>query len=180
MNEWHRKSYQEYYHYANGTIDTVCQLTETTEEELFVNAEEVGRKLLRNPYIQTIIPQMLDYYETEHYIFTHGWIPCVLDESENKGTKYVPIGDWRNADEDLWKKARWINGMEAAHHGVVEKGKTIVCGHWHCSFGHAHYEDDGGEFDNKPNFNPYYGKGIIAVDACTPVSKRINCIVLED
>lgn len=70
--------------------------------------------------------------------------------------------------------------MEAAHNGIVENGKTIVCGHWHCSFGHAYYEGDGGEFDNAPNFTPYYGKGIIALDACTPVSKMVNCIVIED
>ena len=39
---------------------------------------------------------------------------------------------------------------------------------------------DGGEFDNNPNFTPYYGDGIIALDACTPVSKKVNCIVVED
>lgn len=70
--------------------------------------------------------------------------------------------------------------MEAAYGGVIEKNKTIVCGHWHCSFGHSKYEGDGGEFDNNPNFAPYFGEGIIALDACTPVSKKINCIVIED
>ena len=62
----------------------------------------------------------------------------------------------------------------------TEKGKTIVCGHWHCSFGHSHYENDGGEFDNNPNFTPYYGDGIIALDACTVISKKVNCIIIED
>ena len=63
---------------------------------------------------------------------------------------------------------------------IIEKNKTIVCGHWHCSFGHSHYEGDGGEFNNNPNFAPYYGKGVIALDACTPISKKVNCIVIED
>ena len=47
-------------------------------------------------------------------------------------------------------------------------------------FGHSRYEGDGGEFDNNPNFTPYYGEGVIALDACTPVSGVVNCIVIED
>ena len=69
--------------------------------------------------------------------------------------------------------------MEAAHHGIIEPGKTIVCGHWNSSFGHSHYEGDGYEFDDNPNFDPYYGEGIIALDACTPLSRKVNCIVIQ-
>ena len=70
--------------------------------------------------------------------------------------------------------------MEATHCGVIEPGKTIICGHWHCSFGHAHYEGKGGEFDHDSDFMPYYGDGIIALDACTVVSRKVNCIIIED
>ena len=70
--------------------------------------------------------------------------------------------------------------MEAAHSGILEPGKTILCGHWHCSFGHCHYENDGDEFFGKPNFSPYCADGIIALDACTPLSGKVNCIVIED
>lgn len=180
LNEWHKKSFLQYHHHTNGTVDTVCQLTGSTADELTCNSEQVGRKLLRNAYIQKIIPEMVDYYETEHYIFTHGWIPCTAMNVGTNVTEYLPIEDWRHASDILWNKARWINGMEAAHKGVIEKGKTIVCGHWHCSFGHSRYEGDGGEFDNDPNFEPYYSKGIIVLDACTPISKKVNCIVIED
>lgn len=175
LNGWHRQSYWQFHHSSNGTIDTICQLLDTSFHGICYYPEEVGRKLLRSPYIQTIIPAMMDYYETEHYIFTHGWIPCMVN-----GEQYTPIADWRNASEGIWQKARWINGMESAHNGITEKDKTIVCGHWHCSFGHSNYEEDGGEFDNHPNFDPYYGEGIIALDACTPISQKINCIVVED
>ncbi len=180
LNEWHKKSYLQYHHYSNGTIDTVCQLTGSTEEELYRCPEEVGRRLLKNDYIQKIIPAMLNYYETEHYIFVHGWIPCVHFQYGKEINEYFPLDDWRNAGQDEWDRARWINGMEAAHEGIIEEGKTIVCGHWHCSFGHAHYENDGGEFDNNPNFEPYYGDGVIGLDACTAVSKKVNCIVIDD
>lgn len=177
---WTKGSYLRHFYYTNGTIDTVCQLTETAEETLRCDIEKVGRAFLENPYIQTIIPTMVDYYETKHYIFTHGWIPCVYVDYDPSGKDYIFMENWRNADADAWKKARWLNGMEAAHSGVIEVGKTIVCGHWHCSFGHSRYEKDGGEFDNNPNFTPYYGNGIIALDACTPISKKVNCIVIED
>jgi hypothetical protein len=94
--------------------------------------------------------------------------------------EYTPVTDWRNADEALWSRARWINGMEAAHHGIRVPGKTIVCGHWHCSFGHFAYEKDGSEFGRDANFSPYRAEGILALDACTAHSGKVNCVVIED
>lgn len=180
LNNWHRGSYLQHHHNSNGTVDTICQLTASDYSELYTNSERVGDEFLHSPYIQKIIPATVDYFETENYIFTHGWIPCALNFSENLKKEYVPIKNWRNADEDAWKDARWINGMKAAHCGVIEKGKTIVCGHWHCSFGHAHYEKNGTEFSDQADYSPYYGEGIIALDACTVVSGKVNCIVIED
>ncbi len=168
------------HHYANGTIDTVCQLTNSTTQTLRTDYQAVAQAFANTPFIKTIIPAMLVFYETKHYIFTHGWIPCTLFQYRSYAKEYVFIEDWRNAAKDAWNQARWINGMEAAHNGIIEKDKTIVCGHWHCSFGHSRYEGDGGEFDHDPNFTPYYGDGIIALDACTPISPTVNCIVLED
>ncbi len=180
LNGWPKHSYLQYYHHTNGTIDTVLQLTKMTQDNLNRNPESVGRELLQNPYIQTVIPAMLDYFETSHYIFVHGWIPCTAISLAPHQTQYVYIDGWRNAHEKAWNKARWINGMEAAHGGVIELGKTIICGHWHCSFGHVHYEGKGGEFDHDPDFTPYYSDGIIALDACTAVSRKVNCIIIED
>ncbi len=116
---------------------------------------------------------MLDYYESEHYIFTHGWIPCVYERGE-----YSYYSDWRNAPEDEWDKTRWSNGMDASVTCMEEK--TIVCGHWHASYGHAKFEHKGTEFGPDADFSPYYGSRIIAMDACTAVSGKVNVIVLED
>ncbi len=180
LHNWHKGSYLQEHHYTNGTIDTVCQLTKTAMIDMVTNTQKVCTDLLINPFMQKIIPAMVDYYETENYIFTHGWIPCTPINLGLYDKEYVYIDNWRNASKELWNKARWINGMEAAHYGIIEKEKTIICGHWHCSFGHSNYEFDGGEFDDNPNFAPYIGKGIIALDACTAISKKINCIVIED
>ena len=180
LHNWSRKSYLQRHHNLNGTVDTVCQLTGFSEREVYTKTDAVGQSFLQNPLVQTIIPAMVDYFETEHYILVHGWIPCTPISLSSTEKEYVPIPDWRNASKELWDKARWINGMEAAHGGIVEPGKTILCGHWHCSFGHAHYAHDGSEFENDANFTPYRANGIIALDACTAFSEKVNCIVIED
>ena len=180
LQGWYDGSYLKYHHHSNGTIDTVCQLTGATPDNLRYRPGVVEKRLANNPYIQEIIPSMKDYYETAHYIFVHGWIPCTAIKLSPEHTEYVPIPEWRNADAARWSKARWINGMAAARAGITEARKTIVCGHWHCSFGHAKYEGKGGEFDNDPDFSPYCAKGILAIDACTAVSGKVNCIVIDD
>ena len=38
----------------------------------------------------------------------------------------------------------------------------------------------GSQYDEDADHSPFYGDGIIAIDACTPFSKKINCLVLED
>ncbi len=70
--------------------------------------------------------------------------------------------------------------MEAARQGVIEPNKTIVCGHWHCSYGHAKIKGKGTEFGKDANFSPYRAKGVLAIDACTAVSGKVNVVVLED
>lgn len=180
LHDWSCNSYLHRHHHLNGTVDTICQLTGFSEREVFTKPNEVGKAFLLNPLIQTIIPAMVDYFETEHYIFVHGWIPCTPISVSSTEKEYVSIPEWRNAGKELWDKARWINGMEAARAGIIEPGKTIVCGHWHCSFGHSRYEHDGSEFEINANFSPYYADGIIALDACTALSGKVNCIVIED
>ena len=42
------------------------------------------------------------------------------------------------------------------------------------------YEHKGIEFGEDADFSPYYGPGIIAIDACTAFSGKVNCLVIED
>ena len=126
------------------------------------------------PFYKNIIPAMVDYFETEHYVFTHGWIPCI----PNRDKSYSYISSWRESDREQWNQARWFNGMDAAQ--TADENKTIVCGHWHTSYGHSKYEHKGTEFGEDADFSPYYGPGIIAIDACTAFSGKANCLVIED
>lgn len=179
LKDWNRYSYMSSHHHTNGTLDTVFQLTETSMFDISLDPYYVKREFLKTAYIQDIIPKMLDYYETEHYIFVHGWIPSIKLYGEG-GKDYAYLEGWRDADDGMWNDARWINGMKASHDAVIEKGKAIVCGHWHTSFGHAHYEKRGQEFGEDADFTPYYAEGIIAIDACTAYTKMVNCLVIED
>lgn len=78
----------------------------------------------------------------------------------------------------MWEAARWYNGMDAARSVTVDK--TVVCGHRTASYGHCMYERKGSEFGEDADFSPYYADDIIAIDACTAVSGKMNCIVIED
>ena len=146
----------------NGTYDTLEQLMEGKQ-----------MRFTDIPFLKTIIPAMRDYYETEHYIFVHGYLP---GEGSDKGFQISP--DWRKASIFDWGQARWINGIEASVTATPEK--TVVCGHWHTSYGHAQLEGKGSEFEEDADFSPYYGKNLIAIDACTAHSGIVNCLVLED
>lgn len=168
------------HHWSNGTIDTILQLTGQSLAEACLYPERTARKMENTPYFKKLLPAMLDYYETPNYIFTHGWIPCQKILVNRYSARYLPIPNWREQPKEEFALSRWYNGMAAAQDGVVEEGKTIVCGHWHCSYGHAKIEGKGTEFEDDADFTPYYGKGIIAIDACTAHSQRVNCIVIED
>ena len=163
-------------HIHNGTYQTALALTGYDLGMANVRNMDFAEAAQRTPFCTRIIPATIDYYETEHYIFVHGWIPCTSD----RRLRFCGIDDWRESPPDAWARARWINGMDAAHAGVTVEGKTIVCGHWHCSYGHSIYEGKGSEFDADADFSPYCAPGVIALDACTAHSGRVNVIVLEE
>ncbi len=165
------------HHQSNGTVDTICQLSGAQIGDLYADARSIGQRFENSSFVQKIPPAMRDYYETEHYIFVHGWIPCQMLQKSRRRPHYTYIENWRDGD---WNAARWTKGMEAALCGVVVHDKTVVCGHWHTSFGHCNYEGRCSEFGDDADFSPYIAPGIIALDACTALSHKVNCIVIDD
>ena len=164
------------HHISNGTLDTIMQFTGFNKYDLYVgtyNFPEFKQEI--EPLLDFIVDNAVDYVEARDYIFVHGWIPC------NPYSGKIEE-NWRNGD---WNSARWYNGMSAWHNGARIPGKTIVCGHWHCSWGHSHLNQDRKEFpaknrkDWKKSFEPFIDEGIIALDACTAYSGFCNCYVIE-
>ena len=154
-----------------GKID--MQLTAFDPVMAIIRNSDFAEAARKTPYFQKIIPAMRDYFETGHYVFVHGWIPCIRDRNG-----YSYYSDWRNASADEWAKARWYNGMDATV--TCQEEKTIVCGHWHASYGHSKIEGKGSEFKEDADFTPYQASGIIAIDACTAHSGFVNVLVLDD
>ena len=168
------------HHYTNGTWDTLLQIAEMSEYEAYRNPHELVRRVMRSPLYRKLLTVCVDYYETPNYVFVHGWVPC-YSEGYRPSVRYKFNPKWRDADVNSWYKARWFNGMElACKHHLTVPGKTVVCGHFHTSYGHAHIEHKSPEWGNGADFSPFCADGIIALDACTAVSGKINCIVIED
>lgn len=196
------------YHISNGTLSTLMQFAGIDEKYLktiIYNCDSYYSDGIMIPTICTALRSQIvdkikevidfineksvDYFEVNNYIMVHGWIPTEsVDDASNRvgkgNVKYLK--EWRNCDSIRWCKARWMNGMDAWKNGVKEANKTIICGHWHCSYGWSHIMQERPEFPEKNrknwerSFEPFIADGIIAIDACTAYTGICNCIVLEE
>lgn len=153
------REYPLYHDIVNRTYDTAVQLA--WDDSL----KDVNYTKLYGIF-DNLCSQMVDFYETKSYVFVHGWIPITSEKV-----------DWRSSG--LWKKARWLNGMEMQIKGKTLADKTIVCGHWHCSWGNA-VKYNVSDFDDDAIWDPYTAPGIIAIDKCTAYTRDMNIVILED
>lgn len=172
MLEMIERGYPESHDISNGTFKTAKQLAWNKE------LQEIDYTRL-SAIFDYLISSMLDYYETDKYIFVHGWIPVVVEDKlpsyYTKNRKFSFDKNWRTGD---WSVARWLNGIDMNAHGL-NADKTIVCGHWHCSYGY-HLWEGSEEFGNYAIWEPFKKEGIIAIDRCTAYTKEMNVLVLED
>jgi serine/threonine protein phosphatase 1 len=168
------------YHIRNGTLDTAAQLIMFTFPEFVAKHRDFVFKTRQTDFVKKLIPVSVNYFETKNYVFVHGWIPCNIERTY--GYRFYTFKpDWRNATDEEWHEARWINGMEAAcFNNCIEDGKTIVCGHWHTSFGHSKVKKVCSEFGPDAIFDIFTADGITALDACTVHTGKVNCLVIDD
>ena len=161
----------------NGTLNTVYQLGCDKGVKTFEKFCDKAYERFKPFY-----DSMVDYFETENYIFVHSWIPLIRQDNFPKhytrNRKWAFNEDWRNASKERWEDARWGNPYELASRGF-KPDKTIVFGHWHTSWPRAHYEGKD-EFGENSDFSIYYGDGYIGIDACTAHSGKVNVLVIED
>lgn len=159
----------------NGTAQTVVDLVPSAK-----TFEEACMAIY--PKMRKFIDNMINYFETKNYIFVHSFVPLncnsVLPPHYLKGKNYTKMDNWCEAHSSQWEDARWGNPFELAEQGLLPN-KTLVFGHWHCSAGWAKTEGLS-EFGYDAKFDPFYGDGFIAIDACVAHSGKINVVVLED
>ena len=152
----------------NGTDITV---EEMLGEKAIDGYGHIDRELYSKKIneITSFISSMQNYYETEKYVFVHGWVPITVEER----TPHI-MENWREATPQDWKEARLLEWQQLYSKGVILDGKAIVCGHRPSSLGSMF--DDQREYDSSEIF---YGKGMVAIDAYTVRSGRINVFVTE-
>lgn len=161
-----RKGSSWQFHARNGTMTTVAAITDTNVFDLMcgiVNWRVFDKKM--KEFLDFLDDTTVDYAEIDDYVLTHGWIPVTSDVEKFR--------------EGNWAEARWTNGMDAWSKGFVPAGKTIICGHWHTSWGWYHLKHRATEWDDDAIFEPFIDDGIIALDGCVAHTRNVNCIVIE-
>ncbi len=169
MEEMIKRNFYGNHDLHNGTVQTIIDLY----PEWLISEFNLS-KIATVTHLKEILDLCIDYYETNHYIFVHGWIPISID-----GKTYNP--NWRNAHKKEWQDARWANPVLMYRNSVYVPNKIIVCGHWHCSaLWHELNPIKYSEFGDTANFEPFITEHMIALDACTVHSNKVNVVVLED
>lgn len=168
--------------FSNGTVRTINDIGGAGEGYAFDACCE--NTLNRTAAYRA---QLINYLETENYIFVHSWIPTITSGSKkpwhtlNKYYEYD--ANWRDASSNAWEEAMWGNPFFKAQDGMNQTGKTIVFGHWHCSLGHLISSDgEFSEFGENACWDIYKNDewNIIGIDKCTAHTKKVNVLVLED
>ena len=157
------------YDFHNGTTTTVYDLGDAGAGNDFKKCCEVTQNKLKK-YNDLLV----NYFETEHFIFCHSWIPTI---SQNGGF-YKYDKNWRKATNKRWELAMWGNPFELADLELNQTGKIIVFGHFHTSYQwSAHYGYS--EFGADAKFEPYYDHNVVVVigneGKCITILVKYNC-----
>lgn len=112
------------------------------------------------------------YFETEHYIFTHGFVPL---QWFGKKWKLSDLGDWEWNTASWAKTPDYIWTLDRTH---TQVDKTIVFGHWRAKelnerFAGKWEEVDGDIYVDKE-------RKLIGLDTTTALSYKVGCVVIED
>lgn len=167
-----------FHHWSNGTVETLTNLAGYDYKTFsFRDSIAMNRVTTKGEEVlEWINSKSIDYLVIGDIILVHGWIPYGYDT----------VKDLANASSGEWKEARWTNGMDAWRMGIGIYDCTIVCGHWHSSYGnYTFHHIVSAEFPDKASdelkraFQPFVAPGIIAIDSCCAYSGFLNCIVLE-
>lgn len=145
-----------------------------------------------------------NYFEIGPYIFVHAFIPLknltrtnklsgnalsmyeisngrIGNVSSAKYLKYDP--NWRNTPNGAieWEESTWGCPWQLYQDGLFDEeakqGKTLVCGHWYTGDFYLHLTHGQVDGSNNPI---YVGDNLIAMDAHTPLTNRVNIMMLDE
>ncbi len=175
----------------NGTVSTAYDVLRSLcnkdiDYKLFYIEFEKYAAQIQNTKFFDLILKMQNYYETDRYIFLHGYIPVRKIKDS-----YYYLKDWRNSSQEEFDRSKWNNGqnMYEEHH-ICEPNKIIVLGHIPTIFNNYKekygisltYDDVKKLSDNDivSNSKIYEKKEIIALDAYTIKSGKVNILVIDE
>jgi len=189
------KKVPESHDFSNGTVQTIMDFTGYSSLDLhndwwvYDAWPSMCEDFKNYTYIIDWIfnsDEWVNYFELGQYIFVHSFIP-LKDTSVLGGSliySYHPqvefIQDWRNSCSALeWEESTWGCPWQLYKMGLFQKeedkGKILVCGHWHASDFHREFDEDYSD-----NYNIYTGKNLIALDGCTVVTNHVNVLVISE
>ncbi len=153
------------HNYINGTMITLENFFGKYSIDPADDTIDFSGKTRTVDRICEFIEETVNYFETENYVFVHGWL------AENAET----AKERASASDEAWAEARWVKWTEKYNGTRPLADKTLVCGHFPTLFAT--------KFDKsraKDDYGIFYGDGIIAIDAGTFDTKKVNVLVLED
>lgn len=137
--------------------------------------------------------EWIDYYELDNYIITHAFIP--LNKPFHM-SMYRPVmnelsyhKDWRTdkswqLSSNAFENATWGCPYQLYDYGFfneeIKNNKTLIVGHWHCYDFRQHYCNVFYKSKEETNFDIFYSKHLIAIDACTAYSEVCNVLVIKN
>lgn len=153
------------HNYINGTMQTLTDFFGKYSIDPVDDTIDFSGKTRMVDRVCDFIDETVNYFETENYVFVHGWLPQNSETFEER----------QKANDNAWEQARWIKWIEKYDGSEPLTDKIIVCGHVPTFYAT--------KFDtnrDENNFEIFYGNGIIAIDAGTFDTKQVNVLVLED
>lgn len=163
-----------------STLDECNGLLMTIEEYRDINLlDDVDDALIhmnKEGWLK-FIDEMGWYYRLGNYIFTHSWVP------------YDTLLEIAYFSNDEWHDAVWDDGpTRYGEDNVFKRTKlTIVNGHRFSWMYKIRYEEkykkyqflDLSEFPPEL-YTPFRGEHIIALDACSEYSNRVNILIFDE
>lgn len=153
------------HNYINGTMQTLENFFGRYSIDPIDDTIDFSGKTRTVDRICAFIDETVDYFETENYVFVHGWLPEKGDTAEAR----------RAAGGEAWAKARWIKWTERYTGSRPLADKTLICGHMP-SFYAGRLDANRTDEDS----SIFCGEGLYAIDAGTYNTNRVNVLVLED
>lgn len=155
--------------------------------------DRAKRKLYDNRKLNEIIewiksPQWRYFYEMGKYIFVHSFIPL---EGLGSNPKHYYFSRWREeATKEMWDAATWVCPYKLYLAGCfdeeIKRGKVLVCGHWCTSdfYNTLLYKNNPDKQLDIRKSNPIFKSelypGLIAIDACTVLTKVVNILIIDE